>query len=52
MRPLPQSLQGIPRQDETYKYIGFEMKKGEVVRKAMLDKLEERIQCKLDEPAK
>ena len=29
--PLPESLQEIPRMDETtYKYLGFEMKKGEV----------------------
>ena len=29
--PLPQSLQEIPRMDETtYKYLGFQMKKGEV----------------------
>ena len=31
---LPESLQDIPRLDETtYKYLGFEMKKGEVERK-------------------
>ena len=29
--PLPESLQDIPRLDETtYKYLGFEMKNGEV----------------------
>ena len=40
--PLPESLQEIPRLDEvTYKYLGFEMKKGEVVRKEMMVKLEE-----------
>ena len=51
--PLPESLQEILRIDEvTYKYLGFEMKKGEVDRKATMDKLEERIQCKLDEPVK
>ena len=39
--PLPESLQEIPRIDEvTYKYLGFEMEKGEVDRKAMMDKLE------------
>ena len=32
--PLPQSLQDIRRMDDTtYKYIGFEMEKGEVARK-------------------
>ena len=32
--PLPESLQEIQRIDETtYKYLGFEMKKGEVERK-------------------
>ena len=31
---LPESLQEIPRMDETtYKYLGFEMMKGEVDRK-------------------
>ena len=31
--PLQESLNDIPRQDETtYKYLGFEMKKGEVER--------------------
>ena len=29
--PLPEPLRDIPRMDETtYKYLGFEMKKGEV----------------------
>ena len=38
--PLPQSLQDIPRMDETtYKYLGFEMRKGEVDRKGMMAKL-------------
>ena len=45
--PLPQSLQEIPRMDETtYKNIGFEMKKGEVERKEMMAKVEERIKRK------
>ena len=31
--PLPKHLQDIPRLDETtYKYLGFEMKKGEIER--------------------
>ena len=31
--PLPEYLQDIPRLDETtYRYLGFEMKKGEVER--------------------
>ena len=48
-----QSLQEIPRLDETtYKYLGFEMKHGEVERKEMMRKLEERIGEKLDEPMK
>ena len=51
--PLPESLQEIPRLDETtYKYLGFEMKKGEVEGKEMMAKLEERIREKLDEPTK
>ena len=51
--PLPESLQDIPRLDETtYKYLGFEMKKGEVHRKEMLVKLEERIREKLEEPTR
>ena len=42
--PLPQSLQEIPRMYETtYKYLGFQMKKGEVEGKEMMAKLEERI---------
>ena len=46
--PLPQSLQEIPRLDETsYKYLGFEMKKGEIDRKVMMGKLEEIIKEKL-----
>ena len=48
--PLPESLQDIPRLDEvTYKYLGFEMKKGEIDRKVMIAKLEERIKDKLEE---
>ena len=31
--PLPESLQDIPMQDETtYKFLGFEMKKGKLIR--------------------
>ena len=42
--PLPESLQDIPRLDgTTNKYIGFEMKKGEIDRKEMLRMLEETI---------
>ena len=49
--PLPESLQEIPRLDDTtYKYLGFEMKKGEIERNEMMRKLEERIKEKLDEP--
>ena len=49
--PLPQSLQDIPRMDETtYKYLGFEMIRGEVDRKGMMARLEERIAEKLEEP--
>ena len=45
--PLPESLQDIPRLDETtYKYTDFEMKKGEIDRKEMLRMLEERIKLK------
>ena len=51
--PLPESLQDIPRLDETtYKYLGFEMKKGEVDRKEMVQKLEQRIADKLEEPTR
>ena len=51
--PLPQSLQDIPRLDETtYKYLGFEMNRGEVERNEMMAKLEERIGEKLEEPTK
>ena len=50
--PLTESLQDIPRLDETtYKYLGFEMMKGEVDRKEMMAKLEERIKEKLEVPA-
>ena len=46
--PLPEPLQEIPRMDDvTYKYLGFEMRKGEVERKEMMNKLEERIKEKL-----
>ena len=51
--PLPKSLQEIPRMDETtYKYLGFQMKKGDVEAKEMMAKLDERIKEKLDEPSK
>ena len=41
------------RMDETtYKYLGFEMKNGDVDRKEMMAKLEEWIREKLDEPSK
>ena len=51
--PLPESLQEIPRMDgTTYKYLGFQMKKGEVEGKEMVTKLEERIREKLDLPTK
>ena len=51
--PLPVSLLEIQRLDETtYKYLGFEMKKGEVDRKAMMKRLEERVKEKLEEPMK
>ena len=47
---IPKSLQYIPRLDEiTYKYLGFETKKGEIDRKLMMRRLECRIK-KLDEP--
>ena len=50
---LPESLQDVPRLGETtYKYLGFEMKKGEIARDEMMSKLEERIQEKLEEPTK
>ena len=42
--PLPEPLRDIPRMDETtYKYLGFEMKKGEV-EKEMMIKLEEKYE--------
>ena len=51
--PLLESLQGIPRMDETtYEYLGYEMRKGEVVRKGVMMRLEERIRDKLKEPAR
>ena len=36
--------------ENTYKYLGFEMKRGEIVRKEMMRNLEERIKDKLEEP--
>ena len=51
--PLPLSLQDIHLVDETtYKYLGFEMKKGVVDRKEMMKVLEQRIQEKLEEPTR
>ena len=48
---LPVSLQDIPRLDDaSYKYLGFEMANGCVDRKGMMEKLEERIEEKLEEP--
>ena len=42
--PLPASLKDIPRIDEnTYQYLEFEMKMGQVERKEIMEKLEERI---------
>ena len=42
--PLPESLQDLPGMDErTYRYLGFEMKKGEVEREAMMRRIEEWI---------
>ena len=42
--PHPEYLRDIPRLDETtYKYLGFEMKNGEVDRKLMTEKIEQRI---------
>ena len=49
--PLPESLQEIPRLDgTTYKYLGFEMRKGDVERNEMMAKLEKRIMEKLEGP--
>ena len=49
--PLPDSLQDIPRLDETtYKYLGFEMRKGQVERNEMMETREERIREKLEDP--
>ena len=51
--PLPESLQDIPKFDETtYRYLWFEMKTGEVDRNEMMAKLEQRIVEKLQEPSK
>ena len=47
--PIPKSLQEIPRLDETtHKYLGFEMNRGEVELKEMLERLEGRNKEKLD----
>ena len=49
--PLQESLQDIPRLDETtYKYLGYEMKKGDVEIRDVMDKLEARIKDKEKEP--
>ena len=49
--PLPESLQEIPRLDETTcKYLGFETRKGKEEGKEMMAKLEERIREKLEQP--
>ena len=49
--PLPESLKDNTRLDETtYKYLGFEMKKGEVARNGMMMRLEEMLREKLEEP--
>ena len=49
--PLQESLQEIPRMDETTStYLGFQMKKGEIEGKEMMTKLEGGIMEKLDEP--
>ena len=49
--PLPESLQDIPRLDETtHKYLGFEMKRSNVERKEVMKQLGERIMEKLEEP--
>ena len=51
--PLPESLQDIPRLDEmTYKCLGIEMKKGDIDKKGMMKRLEERIKEKLEEPTR
>ena len=36
----------------TYKYLGFEMKKGDIDKKGMMKRLEERIKEKLEEPTR
>ena len=51
--PLPEPLQDIPRIEEIpYRYLGFEMKKGEIERKTMMKRLEERVKEKLEEPTR
>ena len=48
---LHESLQEIPRLEETtYKYLGFEMREGDVERNEMMRTLEDRIKEKLEEP--
>ena len=50
---LHDALQDGPRLDDvSYKYLGLEMKKGDVVRKETMRKLEERIDEKLEEPTR
>ena len=47
---IPESLRDIPRIDETtYKYLGFEMKKGEVEQKDMSREIEERVREEIKE---
>ena len=51
--PLPESLQDIPRMDETtYRYLCFEMREGDVKGKEMMETLEERIKEKPGERSK
>ena len=51
--PLQEPLQEIPRLDDrSDKYLGFETKKGDVDKKEMMEKLEQRIREKLDEPTR
>ena len=50
---LSQSPSKIPRMDQiTYRYLGFEMRKGEIERKEMMKKLKERIKEKVEVPTK
>ena len=50
--PLPEPLLDIPRMDNViYRYLRFEMKKGDVNGEVMTRRIEERIEDKLKEPA-